>query len=92
MKYDAVQELAMDYGIYDTVQAVEFVNPAPIKTVGENFPCGPCKLPLKCHCGEIVTSDNVVFEYCEDDCEFCNSLFNDKCPYCGAHIHCGGCL
>ena len=64
-----------------------------IKKTGENFPCGPCELPLKCsECVTIITEENVVEEYCEGECEICDFCGPDKCPVCGEHCHCGGCV
>ena len=65
-----------------------------IKTVGENYPCGPCELPLVCvQCGTVITEENVVNEACDDAyCEVCQYCGIGKCPKCGAHWHCGGCI
>ena len=63
-----------------------------MKKIGENYPIGPCKLPLVCICGKILTEDNVKHETCKDKCEICQYCSNQKCPDCGAHICCGGCI
>lgn len=62
-------------------------------TAGEHYPFGPCDLPLICRdCGETITEDNVVNYRCEDDCELCSYCGDGRCPYCGTHWHCGGCV
>ena len=59
---------------------------------GEDYPCGPCTLPLKCSgCGTIITVDNVNETECLEECEICDYCGIGKCPKCGAHWHCGGC-
>ena len=63
-----------------------------LQKVAENYPCGPCSLPLVCSCGEIITNENVIEEDCEDECEICKYCGNGKCPKCGEHWHCGGCI
>lgn len=66
---------------------------AKIQISGENYPCGPCALPVVCcDCGTIITDENVVFEVCEDECEICNYCGDRKCPNCKAHVCCGGCI
>lgn len=62
---------------------------------GENYPCGPCpnELPFKCsECGIELTLDNVIDDPCEHDCEICAYCYSYKCPDCGDHICCGGCI
>jgi len=60
---------------------------------GEDYPCGPCYLPLECSkCGTIITEENVNNEQCSTDCELCDYAACGKCPNCGEHWHCGGCL
>lgn len=65
-----------------------------MEKTGERCPCGPCGLPLECdECGTIITEDNVVEEPCENGrCEICNYCGEGKCPKCGQHWHCGGCV
>lgn len=64
-----------------------------IKVAGSSYPCGPCSLPVKCSsCGTIITPENVVEDECTDDCETCHYCGIGKCPNCGAHWHCGGCI
>ena len=63
-----------------------------MKTIGEDYPCGPCSLPLKCTCGTVITKDNVVNETCEGECDVCLYCGDGKCPKCGEHWHCGGCV
>ena len=71
-----------------------------MKETGEDYPCGPCSLPLICSgCGEVITKDNVINEDCESDnedcesdCEICDYCGNGSCPKCGDHWHCGGCI
>ena len=64
-----------------------------MKVIGSEYPCGPCPgYPLKCTCGTVLTEDNVVDKECDDECEVCNYCGSDKCPDCGAHVHCGGCI
>ena len=67
-----------------------------IPEVGENYPCGPCEYPKKCICGKVLTKDNVVFDECEMDevdyCEVCSYCSTAKCPECGRHTCCGGCI
>lgn len=62
-----------------------------MKIIRSEYPCGPCRLPLKCRCGIILTEDNVVNEECLDECEVCDCCGTSKCPDCGEHVHCGGC-
>ena len=64
-----------------------------MKKTGENYPCGPCELPLECsECGTIITEENVENEECGNGCEICDYCGNGKCPNCGNHWHCGGCI
>ncbi|MCP4651163.1 MAG: hypothetical protein GY853_13940 [PVC group bacterium] len=63
-----------------------------MKNVAENYPCGPCELPLKCGCGTVITEDNVVDSQCEEECEVCQYCGCGSCPSCGEHWHCGGCI
>ena len=64
-----------------------------MKVTGEDYPCGPCELPLKCaNCGAVITEENVIEEDCEGECEVCEYCGNGKCPACGEHWHCGGCV
>jgi hypothetical protein len=64
-----------------------------MKKTGEKYPCGYCELPLECsECGAIITIENVLNEDCEDDCDICRYCGNGKCPNCGNHWHCGGCI
>ena len=66
-----------------------------MKKTGEDYPCGPCELPLECYyCGCVITEENVdndspcaVAHGC-DVCEYCGV---GKCPSCGRHWHCGWC-
>jgi len=61
---------------------------------GSGYPCGPCELPLKCSsCDTVITEENAVYKSCDgDDCETCQYCSNQKCPKCGAHVCCGGCV
>ncbi len=61
---------------------------------GEHYPNGPCELPMKCSaCGKIITEKNVVEgDECEEECEVCDYCGTGKCPSCGEHWHCGGCI
>ncbi|KKN70946.1 hypothetical protein LCGC14_0425480 [marine sediment metagenome] len=64
-----------------------------IKVVGSEYSCGPCPgLPLQCTCGIMITEDNVISKECNDECEVCDYCGSDKCPNCGDHVHCGGCV
>ena len=64
-----------------------------ILKTGSNYPCGPCKLPLECSsCGFIITEENVLDDPCECECEVCDYCGTGKCPSCGDHWHCGGCV
>lgn len=63
--------------------------------VGEFYPCGPCPFDdfkIECHCGETLTPDTVVNHTCEELCDICEHVDDKKCPSCGAHAHCGGCV
>ena len=63
-----------------------------MKTTGENYPCGPCELPLICSsCGKVITEDNAVDSPCEEECEVCDYCSTKKCV-CGNHVCCGGCI
>ena len=64
-----------------------------MKKTCEDYPCGPCELPLECsECGTIITEENVKNEDCEDECDVCGYCGDGKCPNCGSHWHCGGCI
>lgn len=64
-----------------------------MKKTHEDYPCGPCELPLECsRCGEIITEENVVEKICDDGCEKCEYCGHGACPNCGEHWHCGGCI
>lgn len=63
-----------------------------MKTVGEDYPCGPCGFPKKCTCGKVLTEENITHEECEGECEVCDFCTSGKCPECGAHTCCGGCV
>ena len=63
-----------------------------MKVVGSGYPCGPCELPVKCTCGTVLTEENVIDAVCADECEVCDYCGTGKCPDCGAHLHCGGCV
>ena len=64
-----------------------------MQKTGENYPCGPCELPLECsNCGNIITEENVINEACTEECEICDYCGIGKCPGCGEHWHCGGCV
>ena len=64
-----------------------------MKKTGENYPIGPCVLPLQCSiCGTIITEENVVNKDCAGGCDICLYCGNGKCPKCGEHWHCGGCV
>lgn len=64
-----------------------------MKKTGEDYPCGPCELPLECSgCGTILTNENVIYERCEEECEVCEYCSISKCPTCTRHICCGGCI
>jgi hypothetical protein len=65
-----------------------------MREIGSNYPCGPCpdELPMKCTCGKILTDDNIGDKDCGDGCEVCYYCGIGKCPDCGEHIHCGGCV
>lgn len=63
-----------------------------MKKIGDNYPNGPCEFPMKCLCGKILTEENVVDKECEGECEVCQYCGISKCPECGEHTHCGGCV
>ena len=64
-----------------------------MKKTGEEYPNGPCELPLECsNCGTIITVENQITEDCQEECEVCDYCGNGKCPNCGDHWHCGGCI
>ena len=64
-----------------------------MQKTGEDYPCGPCILPLECsNCGTIITEENQVNEDCTEECDICDYCGNGKCPNCGEHWHCGGCI
>ena len=53
-----------------------------MKTTGEDYPCGPCYLPLECsNCGTIITEENVVEEECNYGCEICDYWEADKMDF-----------
>jgi len=61
--------------------------------VGSNYPNGPCSLPIQCTCGTIITQDNIEMNNkCTSDCEICKYCSSAKCPDCGEHVCCGGCV
>ncbi len=65
------------------------------KTTHEDYPCGPCldMLPLNCcNCGTIITRENMVSQRCVGECDICEYCGEEKCPECGDHVHCGGCI
>jgi hypothetical protein len=69
------------------------LNATKYPVAGSEYPCGPCELPLVClKCGTIITEDNVVNEECPDECEICMYCGTGRCPKCGMHWHCGGCI
>ena len=62
---------------------------------GQFYPCGPCPFgdfKIRCHCGTVVTPDNVIDEVCEEECELCDYCGTGRCPDCGEHLNCGGCV
>lgn len=61
-------------------------------TIGQHYPCGPCEFPVQCTCGFVITKENVVNYSCEEECEICEYCGTGKCPECGNHRHCGGCI
>ena len=64
-----------------------------MRKTGENYPVGPCTLPLECYnCGTVITQENVVTDRCDGECELCLYCGEEKCPQCGNHWHCGGCI
>ena len=64
-----------------------------MRKTGDKYPCGPCELPLECSgCGLILTEDNLDYDRCEGDCELCDYCSTAKCPECGWHKCCGGCV
>jgi hypothetical protein len=64
-----------------------------MKKTHEDYPIGPCSLPLECsNCGTVVTDDNVLNIPCNTECEVCAYCGIGKCPSCGDHWHCGGCV
>jgi hypothetical protein len=63
-----------------------------MKKVGSEYPCGPCDFPKECSCGTILTEINVVSDRCRNDCEICDYCSTLKCPDCGEHTCCGGCI
>lgn len=64
-----------------------------MKETKEDYPCGPCSLPLICSsCGGLITEENVVNRDCDEECEMCEYCGNGKCPDCGDHWHCGRCI
>jgi len=64
-----------------------------MRKTGDNYPCGPCDLPLECrNCGTIITDENVIEEECEYSCEICEYCSTRKCPNCKEHVCCGGCV
>lgn len=68
---------------------------ADIPKAGSAYPCGPCDLPMRCRCGQVVTEQNVESYFCNLDrveCETCDYCSTRRCPECGAHLCCGGCI
>lgn len=66
-----------------------------MKKFGEDYPCGPCDFKgCVCECGWVYDQKEVNHEPCEDDddCDVCMYCGNEKCPMCGRHLHCGGCI
>ena len=70
-----------------------------MKNVKENYKHGLCPdqedfWPTKCNCGAILrTKADCNSEPCEDEwCEVCQYCGTLKCPDCGEHLHCGGCV
>ena len=67
-----------------------------MKTFVSGYPCGPCHWEngkIKCECGWVYSEEEVVEYYCDcDECEICSYCGSEKCPKCGAHLHCGGCV
>jgi len=46
----------------------------------------------KCSCGWKYNSTEVITKACKDNCDVCAYCGPDKCPVCGSHLHCGGCV
>ncbi len=64
-----------------------------MKKTHEGYPTGPCKLPLVCSgYGTILSEDNIVNTPCIEECDVCLYCGTGKCPNCGNHWHCGGCI
>ena len=64
-----------------------------MQKTGDNYPNGPCELPLICFKrGTVITNENVIEKDCDDECEVCEYCGNGKCHKCGTHWHCGGCI
>lgn len=63
-----------------------------------DYPGGPClgsaDWELMCHnCDTVLNEDNIDPSPCDDpQCETCQYCGHERCPNCGAHIHCGGCV
>jgi len=69
------------------------VDPNRVPIACESYPRGPCGLPMYCwKCHTLVTQENVVHEECASPCETCDYCGTRKCPSCGEHICCGGCV
>jgi len=66
----------------------------PYPKVGHGYPCGPCPGdgPVTCYCGTVVTDDNVKYYTCPEECDVCRYCSQRRCPSCGAHMCCGGCV
>jgi len=62
---------------------------------GGAYPGGPCPNRWKdcvCECGWEYKEDEVVHIRCPGTCEICKYCGSEKCPQCGRHLHCGGCV
>lgn len=64
-----------------------------MKKTCEDYPVGPCDLPLICsNCGATITDQNAIHQECDYECEICDYCGSGKCPVCLEHYHCGGCI
>ena len=65
--------------------------------------CPYCQCPIETKINDEIVEpylfeddlrdENVKHEDCEDgECEVCQYCSNAKCPVCGAHVCCGGCI
>ena len=65
------------------------------KEFAEDWPTGPCSDKWKecvCSCGWEYNEKEVIHAACSGDCDVCNYCGIEKCPKCGKHLHCGGCI